>query len=710
MVVHSAQRGGAQLVALGQARALRREYDLVVSVGAGPLRGAFADVATVVVRGPTCLPIWGASRRRWALQIGRALPDAARLAWLIRRHRVDVVVVNSTVLVAPVVGARLAGVPAVVHAQEAPKSVAARRLFRVHGTLAHTCVAISPWIAQALGGARANVLTNPVGIPIPRDPGPREPRAGDPVRLVVVGAVDRHKRQDVAVAAVRALRDRGVEAELTLVGIEADPAYAAELRAHARDLAVGRQVHFAGPASDVAGRLLTADALLLPAGEVTPLVAMEAMALRTPVVAARMGSVPDVVADEVSGLLVAPGDPAVLAEAVVRLRDETGLARRIADGGRRRVEEHFDERRSRRLLSAEIRRLAAGRPRSAGSVRRHLGASWRRTRATILRWRLRFSSTPVAGALVYHQTFGTPPAGEQVVPGIAAAALERHLRHLRRSYELVTASQLHGAMLARRRGRRIPIAVTFDDDLTSHVHVAAPLLRRVACPATFFLTGAGLDRAHSFWWQRLQAAADRGVDPRPAVRVGGLHTPADRALSALAGDVERLPAEARADVARALAELIGEDSPAYRLTRSEVRALVQAGFEIGFHTRDHRPLPELADDELARALDDGRAALEAATGRPLTAIAYPHGRADARVVAAARAAGYADGFGGPDRSITARSDRLLLGRAELLLEDPSSFELVVASQLWSDRQPVRRGLAGADVEAGGAAEADGPQR
>ena len=56
----------------------------------------------------------------------------------------------------------------------------------------------------------------------------------------------------------------------------------------------------------------------------TPLVLMEAMALRTPVVAARMGSIPDVVTDDVSGLLVDPDDPAALAAAVARLRREAG--------------------------------------------------------------------------------------------------------------------------------------------------------------------------------------------------------------------------------------------------------------------------------------------------------------------------------------------------------------------------------------------------
>ena len=690
VAVHSAERGGAQLVALGQVRALRRHHDLVIAVGKGPLHAAFAQVAAAIVRRPSYLPIWGASRGRWALQIGRAIPDAVRFAALVRRHRIDVVVVNSAVLVAPVIGARLARVPVIVHAQEAPKSAAARRLFRVHGVLAHTVVAISPWIAQAFGSARASVLVNPVGIPIPRDPGARELCAAEPVRLVMVGTVDRHKRQAVAIAAVRALRDRGLEAELTLHGLEADPAYGAELREQARDLDVAQQVHFAGPTSDVAGRLLAADALLLPAGEVTPLVLMEAMALRTPVVAARMGSIPDVVTDEVSGLLVAPDDPVALAAAVARLRHEKGLAPRIAEAGRRRVEEDFDETRAHRRLNAEIRRLTAGAGASRASgcrvvVRRHLGASWRRMRAAVLRWRLRASPARVAGALVYHQTFRASPPEEQVVPGIAAAALERHLRHLRRSYELVAPSQLHRAMLARRRGRRIPVAVTFDDDLASHLEVAAPLLRRLACPAAFFLTGAGLDGPHGFWWQRLQAAADRGLDPRPALRTAGLRAGAEQPLAGLAADVERSPAAVRAAVAQALSQLVGEDPSADGLKRSQVGQLARAGFEIGFHTRDHRPLPELADDELARALRDGRAALEAAAGRRLTSIAYPHGRADARVADAARAAGYTDGFGGPGRSITARSDRLLLARAELLLEDPSSFELAMACELWSDR-------------------------
>ena len=131
LAVHSAKLAGAQIVALGQARALAADYELIIAIGHGPLRPQFEPLGTLV-RGPTCVPIWGASRARWALALARALPDAVRLAAIARRFRVDAIVANSSVLVAPVLAGRLTGTPCVVHVQEAPKSVAARRLFRFH--------------------------------------------------------------------------------------------------------------------------------------------------------------------------------------------------------------------------------------------------------------------------------------------------------------------------------------------------------------------------------------------------------------------------------------------------------------------------------------------------------------------------------------------------------------------------------------------------
>jgi glycosyltransferase involved in cell wall biosynthesis len=356
LVVHSAKPAGAQLVALGQAEALAHDHELLIAVGAGPLRERFGRVGRLV-RGPTRLPVWGASRARWGLEIARAVPDAVRLAVIARRYRVSAILTNSIVLVAPVLAARLARLPVIVYVQEAPKSAAARRLFRFHGAFADTVVAISRATADALGTPRARVLLSPVGIPVPPRPerGPRDPVA--PLRTVVVGTIDRHKRQDVAVSALAALRRQGVEATLELVGPQPDGVYRAEVEALADRLGLGDRVDMPGASEDVAGRLQRADVLLVPTGEVTPLVIMEAMAHGTPVVAAAMGGIPEVVVDGDSGLLVPPGDAQAMATALTRIAAEPELATRLADGGRARVEARFDQARSNARLREELAHL-----------------------------------------------------------------------------------------------------------------------------------------------------------------------------------------------------------------------------------------------------------------------------------------------------------------------------------------------------------------
>jgi peptidoglycan/xylan/chitin deacetylase (PgdA/CDA1 family) len=128
--------------------------------------------------------------------------------------------------------------------------------------------------------------------------------------------------------------------------------------------------------------------------------------------------------------------------------------------------------------------------------------------------------------------------------------------------------------------------------------------------------------------------------------------------------VEELAPAAREDFAERLLDPAGPDPDDAGLRADQVRALAGAGFEIGFHTRRHHRLTQLHGADLDRELTDGRAELESLTGTPLDAIAYPHGRADARVAAAARAAGYRIGFTTRAEAVTPRSDPMLLGRVE----------------------------------------------
>jgi peptidoglycan/xylan/chitin deacetylase (PgdA/CDA1 family) len=80
-----------------------------------------------------------------------------------------------------------------------------------------------------------------------------------------------------------------------------------------------------------------------------------------------------------------------------------------------------------------------------------------------------------------------------------------------------------------------------------------------------------------------------------------------------------------------------------RLDADDIRGLAERGWEVGSHTLTHPVLTEVDDAVLHAELAGSRARIEQLTGQPCASVAYPTGRADARVVAAAAAAGYTAG-------------------------------------------------------------------
>jgi glycosyltransferase involved in cell wall biosynthesis len=82
---------------------------------------------------------------------------------------------------------------------------------------------------------------------------------------------------------------------------------------------------------------------------------MEAMASGLPVVASRLSGIPELVTDGVSGLLVTPGDPTALAEALQMLAGDPDLRRRLGAAGRDTVLDDFDVDRNAARLADRIR-------------------------------------------------------------------------------------------------------------------------------------------------------------------------------------------------------------------------------------------------------------------------------------------------------------------------------------------------------------------
>lgn len=127
-----------------------------------------------------------------------------------------------------------------------------------------------------------------------------------------------------------------------------------ELRKLAGRLGIWRQVSFTGRREDMPGVYASLDVLVLPSlEEGMPMCLLEAMAAGIPVVATRVGSVPDVVVDGVSGMVVEPNDIPALVKAILHVLDDVSGARQMAALGRRRIEQNF----SGRAMAAAYQRL-----------------------------------------------------------------------------------------------------------------------------------------------------------------------------------------------------------------------------------------------------------------------------------------------------------------------------------------------------------------
>jgi glycosyltransferase involved in cell wall biosynthesis len=167
-------------------------------------------------------------------------------------------------------------------------------------------------------------------------------RLGIAADVFVIGWVGRMtaiKNVPDVLAAFAELRERGVEATLCLVGDGPERA-SVEQRAH--ELGIEDHVVFAGYEHELGAYYELFDVLVLTsANEGTPVVAIEALAKGTPVVATAVGGVGDVVSDGVDGVLVTVGDVVAIATALERLAHDPELGRRMGAVGAKRAGDRY---------------------------------------------------------------------------------------------------------------------------------------------------------------------------------------------------------------------------------------------------------------------------------------------------------------------------------------------------------------------------------
>lgn len=243
---------------------------------------------------------------------------------------------------------RLRGTPLVVTPHADPgRGLAFSRVY--HRSMARATLRVADrLVAQSdverrfllgLGLDPERIVVLPTGIALDDFAGTARPGSGEAVRFLYVGRLDlEQKGLDVLGRALTSL-GRGTPVKMVFVGD--DWGALASLRSRVERAGIPDRVEFVvgAPRTRVLEEYRAADAFVLPSRfESFPRALLEAMAAGLPIVATRVGGVPEMVAEGENALLVPPGDERGLADALRTLADDPGLRSRFGAASRRRAE------------------------------------------------------------------------------------------------------------------------------------------------------------------------------------------------------------------------------------------------------------------------------------------------------------------------------------------------------------------------------------
>ena len=279
---------------------------------------------------------------------------AASLAAYVKKYGIDILQGNNGILIndAVILAARRSGLPCVIHSRgdEYPGRVnawLARSVSRV--------LAVSGYVAdtvRAVGVPDSRIAVIPEGLDADAFAAGADARAfrarhGVPQDVPLVGMVASlmtWKGQDVFLeACARALPRAGASA--VIVGGEPDASgrELARLREKARELGLEHSVWFTGHEADVASAMAACQVVVHASISPEPFgrVLLEAMAVGRPVIATRAGGPAEVIAPEVDGLLVPPGDAPAMAAAMGRLLADKTVRQTLARAGWEKVRARY---------------------------------------------------------------------------------------------------------------------------------------------------------------------------------------------------------------------------------------------------------------------------------------------------------------------------------------------------------------------------------
>lgn len=255
----------------------------------------------------------------------------------------------------------LAGVPVRLHSEHGRnlneadgRNLKYNVLRYVMALLMHSCIAVSSdlqrWLAEIVRVPRSKISCISNGVDTDKfSPSSIQFSSGPayaslPSRFVIgtVGRVSEVKNQaalvDAFVLLLERFRGNRLELLLTIIG---DGPLLTPLKEKISAMGIAHLVWTPGARDDIAEIMKTFSVFVLPSlSEAMPVAALEAMATGLPVVASRVGGLPDIVKENMTGILVSSPSPEYLAEAITEYVQDPDMGKWHGTAGRKFVEQH----------------------------------------------------------------------------------------------------------------------------------------------------------------------------------------------------------------------------------------------------------------------------------------------------------------------------------------------------------------------------------
>jgi len=450
-----------------------------------------------------------------------------------------------------------------------------QRMQRASYGAAHRVIANSHAAADRLraeGVEDSKILVIPNGI----DPDSFHPHrySTEPRHIMMIACLREEKRIDVLVRAIPRILTRYPNAQLTLAG---DGTCRDALSTLVQELGVAKHVRFLGHRDDVPALLEQADVFVLPSrSEAFPNSIMEAMAAGVAVVASDVGGIPELVRDGETGRLVPPGNVEALSSALLDLLANPRQMEEFGRAGRRTIEQTYSFDRMvdqfQTLYDTELSSRPADAPARGSRTKQAV-------KRTLMRTYLKSGLPPARDALLakmgrgrltvlnYHQVNDRADDFSTVSP----AAFRQQMQFLKEHYRVVPLPEAVEALSTAGHSERL-VAVTFDDGYADNARVAAPILRSLGLPATFFVS------------------------------------------TDLIGSSQPFPHD-----------IVQGRPPQEHMTWDDLRELRAQGFLIGSHSCSHADMGAVSLLEAERELGESRRRLESELGAPIHYFAFPYG-------------------------------------------------------------------------------------